>query len=155
MPELCMLYRVFRPENRQLRSRPEFFIGPGLSAVAAGRAAQRLRNPAGNPSFLPGRGVAQSGRVLALGARCRWFESSLPDHPSPLRASGGLRHLKPLERRSVLRSPAGVGGLVCDHARRRMTMYYVYLIQSIKFSNQRYIGFTEDLKSRLKAHNAG
>jgi putative endonuclease len=34
-------------------------------------------------------------------------------------------------------------------------MYYVYLIQSIEFSNQRYIGFTEDLKSRLKAHNAG
>lgn len=26
------------------------------------------------------RGVAQSGRVLALGARCRRFESCRPDH---------------------------------------------------------------------------
>lgn len=26
------------------------------------------------------RGVAQPGRVLALGARCRWFKSSRPDH---------------------------------------------------------------------------
>lgn len=34
-------------------------------------------------------------------------------------------------------------------------MYYVYLIQSITNPNQRYVGFTEDLKSRLKAHNAG
>jgi predicted GIY-YIG superfamily endonuclease len=34
-------------------------------------------------------------------------------------------------------------------------MYYVYLTRSLKFSDQRYIGFTEDLKSRLKAHNAG
>ena len=25
------------------------------------------------------RGVAQPGRALALGARCRWFESSRPD----------------------------------------------------------------------------
>lgn len=34
-------------------------------------------------------------------------------------------------------------------------MYYVYLIQSINFPDQRYIGFSEDLKSRMKAHNAG
>lgn len=36
-----------------------------------------------------------------------------------------------------------------------MAMYYVYLLQSINFPDQRYIGFTEDLKSRLKAHNSG
>jgi len=34
-------------------------------------------------------------------------------------------------------------------------MYYVYLIQSTSHPNQRYIGFTEDLKTRLKVHNAG
>ncbi len=34
-------------------------------------------------------------------------------------------------------------------------MYYVYLIQSINFPDQRYVGLTEDLKSRLKAHNSG
>ena len=31
------------------------------------------------------RGVAQSGRALALGARSRWFESSLPDQILPIR----------------------------------------------------------------------
>jgi predicted GIY-YIG superfamily endonuclease len=34
-------------------------------------------------------------------------------------------------------------------------MYYVYLIQSVDFADQRYIGFTEDLKARPNAHNAG
>jgi putative endonuclease len=34
-------------------------------------------------------------------------------------------------------------------------MYYVYFIQSINFPDQHYVGFSEDLKSRLKAHNAG
>lgn len=34
-------------------------------------------------------------------------------------------------------------------------MYYVYLIQSESHPDQRYIGYSEDLRSRLKAHNAG
>jgi len=34
-------------------------------------------------------------------------------------------------------------------------MYYVYLFRSANFSDQTYIGFTADLKVRLKAHNAG
>lgn len=34
-------------------------------------------------------------------------------------------------------------------------MFYVYLLQSEKFTGQRYIGFTEDLKKRIEAHNAG
>ncbi len=34
-------------------------------------------------------------------------------------------------------------------------MYYVYLIQSESHPDQHYIGFSEDLRSRLKAHNAG
>jgi len=33
--------------------------------------------------------------------------------------------------------------------------YYVYLIRSDSFPNQRYIGYTTDLKNRLKAHNNG
>jgi len=32
-------------------------------------------------------------------------------------------------------------------------MYYVYLIQSINFPDQRYIGYTTNLKERLKKHN--
>ncbi len=35
------------------------------------------------------------------------------------------------------------------------TMKYVYLIQSIPFPDQRYIGVTSDLKNRLAAHNEG
>jgi len=34
-------------------------------------------------------------------------------------------------------------------------MYYVYLIRSIPRPDQRYVGFTEDLRIRLKNHNNG
>ena len=34
-------------------------------------------------------------------------------------------------------------------------MWYVYIIQSFGFTDQRYIGVTEDLKQRLSDHNAG
>jgi putative endonuclease len=34
-------------------------------------------------------------------------------------------------------------------------MHYVYLIQSEVFPNQRYVGFTADLKKRLAVHNTG
>ncbi len=34
-------------------------------------------------------------------------------------------------------------------------MKYVYLIQSIPFPNQRYIGLTSDIKRRIEAHNEG
>jgi putative endonuclease len=32
-------------------------------------------------------------------------------------------------------------------------MYYVYLIKSISFPDQTYIGYTTDLNKRLKKHN--
>jgi predicted GIY-YIG superfamily endonuclease len=34
-------------------------------------------------------------------------------------------------------------------------MYYVYLLRSINFPEQTYRGYAEDLKTRLKDHNAG
>ncbi len=34
-------------------------------------------------------------------------------------------------------------------------MFYVYLIRSIPFSDQVYVGITEDLKKRLETHNFG
>jgi putative endonuclease len=34
-------------------------------------------------------------------------------------------------------------------------MYYVYLIQSKTLPEQRYVGFTTDLRKRFAAHNAG
>ncbi len=34
-------------------------------------------------------------------------------------------------------------------------MKYVYLIQSIPYKKEKYIGITSDLKDRLKVHNEG
>ncbi len=34
-------------------------------------------------------------------------------------------------------------------------MKYVYLLQSIEFPNQTYVGLADDLKARFSAHNAG
>ncbi|WP_435895419.1 GIY-YIG nuclease family protein [Oceaniferula spumae] len=34
-------------------------------------------------------------------------------------------------------------------------MYYVYLLRSVAQPSQRYIGFTKDLRTRLKDHNEG
>lgn len=34
-------------------------------------------------------------------------------------------------------------------------MYYVYLIKSLKNPNKTYVGYTTNLKSRLKKHNEG
>ena len=34
-------------------------------------------------------------------------------------------------------------------------MKYVYLLQSLSFPTQRYVGVTTNLKERLQAHNAG
>ncbi len=34
-------------------------------------------------------------------------------------------------------------------------MWYVYIIRSIEFPDQEYIGATEDLKRRIPEHNAG
>jgi putative endonuclease len=36
-----------------------------------------------------------------------------------------------------------------------MKYYYVYILQSEIYPNRYYTGFTEDLKARLAAHNAG
>jgi len=33
--------------------------------------------------------------------------------------------------------------------------YYVYILRSINFPKQTYIGFTSDLKKRIKKHNEG
>ena len=34
-------------------------------------------------------------------------------------------------------------------------MYYVYLIESLSAGRQRYVGMTDDLRQRLREHNAG
>jgi putative endonuclease len=34
-------------------------------------------------------------------------------------------------------------------------MYYVYMLQSVRYRNKLYVGFTADLRKRLRAHSAG
>lgn len=34
-------------------------------------------------------------------------------------------------------------------------MYYVYILQSIHFPTEHYVGFSTDLKSRIQAHDWG
>lgn len=34
-------------------------------------------------------------------------------------------------------------------------MHYVYLLRSVSHADQRYVGFTADLKKRFKSHNEG
>lgn len=34
-------------------------------------------------------------------------------------------------------------------------MFYVYLIESVNFSNQTYIGHTDNVPERLETHNSG
>lgn len=34
-------------------------------------------------------------------------------------------------------------------------MFYVYLLKSINFPDQKYIGYTDNLKERLETHNSG
>ena len=34
-------------------------------------------------------------------------------------------------------------------------MYYVYILQSINFPDQSYVGYTEDIHNRLVKHNNG
>jgi putative endonuclease len=36
-----------------------------------------------------------------------------------------------------------------------MTYYYIYILQSLKYPDRYYIGFTEDLDTRVKKHNQG
>ncbi len=33
--------------------------------------------------------------------------------------------------------------------------YYVYILRSLKYSNQTYTGFTTDIKKRISKHNEG
>jgi predicted GIY-YIG superfamily endonuclease len=45
--------------------------------------------------------------------------------------------------------------LTKEELRRRASLKYVYLLQSLSQPGQRYIGFTGNLKQRLQEHNQG
>jgi putative endonuclease len=72
-----------------------------------------------------------------------------------LRASRGAATQEPKERSVV----PGVALLGEDGLERtavaRAPMWYVYIIRSINFPEQEYVGATADLKRRIPEHNAG
>ena len=43
----------------------------------------------------------------------------------------------------------------CSGTKKDYYMHYVYLIKSVSDTKQRYIGYSRDLKQRLRYHNAG
>jgi putative endonuclease len=64
----------------------------------------------------------------------------------------------PKAKRGARRSPQGEDGLEdillrCGLA--RVPMWYVYIIRSVNFPEQEYIGASADLKRRRPEHNAG
>ena len=45
--------------------------------------------------------------------------------------------------------------MTCEAKARATHVHYVYLLQSERFPDQRYIGITADLKQRIPDHNSG
>jgi putative endonuclease len=107
------------------------------------------------------RGHSSAGRALAWHARGRRFDPAWLHHASPF----GLRVAQPRDarrtKRGARRSPLGrrrAGETRLGTSRQRngaRTMWYVYIIRSIDFPEQEYVGATADLKRRLPEHNAG
>jgi putative endonuclease len=75
-------------------------------------------------------------------------------------AGGRVSVLPPPPAFAKASAGAPVHALAAKAARRSFSeggpiMKYVYLLRSLAFPEQRYIGLTSSLKSRLRAHNAG
>ncbi len=59
---------------------------------------------------------------------------------------------QPAQKQRVAEGEAGLAR--CDY-KGIVDMHYVYIIQSESHLNQRYIGYSADLKTRLNYHNNG
>ena len=103
----------------------------------------RVRFPSAPPPFALEFSRASGGKPFSLATICRdgtRFQSEgCPPKPPP---SPRLRRIFP----EVLTK---------GNWRRGTIMKYVYLLQSLAVSTQRYVGVTSNLKERLQAHNAG
>jgi len=55
------------------------------------------------------------------------------------------------EKENIIRGPKSEEWLKLN----KYKMYYVYILQSIKYPSKSYKGSTENLKERLKTHNSG
>src|SRR5690349_13157602 len=94
------------------------------------------------------RAVSSAGRASRLHREGRRFESVTAHRPSRLRRFG--RHAS-LDREGRPSKPDRAKTSKTNAAR---PMRYVYLLESIDHPNERYIGLTDDLRSRFRAHNA-
>ena len=114
---------------------PAFF---GLRRGGGWRYVRALRS----------RAVSSAGRASRLHREGRRFESVTAHQPSRLRRFGWHASL---DREGCPSKPEG------RRRARRLAepMRYVYLLESINYPNERYIGLTDDLRSRFRAHNAG
>ena len=66
--------------------------------------------------------------------------------PTSLRVQSTLRLGKPYPAKAVAPEPEGA---------EADPMKYVYILQSIDQSERYYVGLTDDLRARLRRHNAG
>ena len=77
------------------------------------------------------------------------FESLCVHHPSSLRSVAIFIGRSDV----ILITRNGCRDGVNVSERRRAKMFYVYILQSIDFPDKFYIGYTDDLKRRIKQHN--
>ena len=84
---------------------------------------------------------------------CRRFDSRRLHQPSLERATAGYWHHTQYSLKSTFIDSAIQTLIISSHFHEKMK--YVYLIRSIKYPSQKYIGITSNIKSRLKAHNEG
>ena len=52
-------------------------------------------------------------------------------------------------------NPRGTAKILVNIKEDQSLKHYVYILKSIKFSNITYVGWTNNLKKRLKKHNSG
>lgn len=78
--------------------------------------------------------------------------------PASAKASAGLRHPSCIDLLTIDIGYNKMRRLRAEVRLRRtkagiVSMYYVYLIKSINHPNQHYVGFSDDLKTRIADHN--
>ena len=86
------------------------------------------------------------------------FKSPRSHHPSRLRRFGWQATQAEKVCEGVSHEAHQILGMVVDFKNGEVghyRMFYVYLIKSIPYPKQHYVGMTDDLKQRLKDHNAG
>jgi putative endonuclease len=100
-------------------------------------------------------GASPSGKAPDFDSGIRRFDPFRPSQPTLLRSFGWLTPLKISDAARQRRLSAEAPKERRRTDQQRVPMHYVYLMQSKCNSSQRYVGYTSDLKRRLRSHNAG